>query len=104
MIRKARPKISHGILARTLSLLQRGTVTPYTISTECGVHLTTAQAWLRTLYEEHTIHISGWIPDTLGRDVTPVYSLGAGDDTPRKRKTRSQIMKEYRQRKKELTA
>ena len=101
MIRKARPKVSHQALARTLHLLQQGTVTAKQLQSEIGVHYYTAQAWLGTLMDEGTIHIAAWLPDTLGRDSTPVFALGAGENAPRRRKTRAQIMREYRQRKKQ---
>jgi hypothetical protein len=102
MLRKAQPKISHRVLARTLALFQQGTVTAKQLHLEVGVHLVTAQAWLRTLMDEGTIHVCDWLPDSLGRDAVPVYKLGAGEKAPRRRKTRAQIMREYRQRQKEL--
>lgn len=101
MIRKAHVKVSHRALARTLALFQQGTVTAKQLHLEIGVHLVTAQEWLRTLMHEGTIHIAGWQSDTLGRDAIPVYALGAGDTAPRRRKTRAQIAREYRQRQKE---
>jgi len=103
MIVKSYSRISHYTLARTLKLFQQGTVTAKQLHHEIGVHLVTAQAWLRTLTDEGTIHVCGWQQDALGRDAIPVYALGAGVQAPRRRKTRAQIMRDYRQRKKENT-
>ena len=101
MIRKARIKVSHRVLAKTLRLLLHGNVTAKQLHVEIGVHLVTAQEWLRTLMDEGTIHVTAWLPDSLGRDATPVYALGNSSSVPRRRKTRAQIMRDYRQRKKQ---
>lgn len=98
-------KISHAKLASTMALFwEQPHVTAAQLREKINVHAVTAAEWLRALRLAGTIHICRWLPDSLGRDATPVYKLGPGEDAPRRSKTRAQIMREYRQRKKkELT-
>jgi predicted ArsR family transcriptional regulator len=101
MIKAHRVKISHAVLAQTLQLLMHGTVTAQQLSSHTGVHLVTAQEWLRALKEAQTVRVVGWLPDSIGRDATPVYGMGAGADTPRAKQSRAAISKRYRERIKE---
>lgn len=97
-------KINHVKMAKTLALLQAGPLTARELSAKAEVHLITAQDWLRALKAAGAIHISGWLPDTLGRDATPVYSLGNHPDAPRRKTPHAEIARRYRQRKKEEQA
>jgi hypothetical protein len=93
-------KVSHAVLARTFALLRDGALTAQRLSRETGVHVVTAQDWLRALKEEKAVHIGSWLPDSKGRDATPVYELGDDKDEPRRRMTRAEISRRYRQRQK----
>lgn len=97
---KKQVKVGHMTLAKTLAFLMRQPATPQDISAYTGVHLVTAQEWMRALRKERTVHISAWEPDTRGRDMTPVYTLGVGVDAKRRRKPQAQVAAEYRARKK----
>ena len=77
-------------------------VSAYDLVDVVGIHLVTAQTWLRALKQENTIHIVGWDVDSLGRDKTPLFRLGAGKDKPRRRKTVAERQKTYRLKKKRL--
>jgi len=101
MIRRVRTKVSHSVLAQTLQLLQQGDVTARQLCSQTGVHIVTAQAWLRALRDARTVHVCGWLPDVLGRDATPVYRIGAGTPEPRKKLTRAEISKRFRERNKD---
>lgn len=101
MIKTHRVKISHAVLAQTMQLLMSGTVTAKQLSSHTGVHLVTAQEWLRALKIAQTVHVVDWLPDTLGRDAVPVYGMGAGADKPRAKQSRAAISKRYRERIKE---
>jgi predicted ArsR family transcriptional regulator len=68
------------------------------LATQLDIHLITAQRWLRGLKAEGVIHVVQWLPDSLGRDATPVYALGSNEDLPRKKQLRSEIMQRYRER------
>lgn len=93
-------KVNHVVLAKTFALLREGALTAQKLSRVTGVHLVTAQDWLRALKEEKTVHIGSWLPDSKGRDATPVYELGDDKDEPRRRMTRAEISRRYRQRQK----
>ena len=95
------PKVNHTVLAKTVYLLQQGPVSAYTIAAHTNVTVATAYGWLRELYKHHTVHISSWIKDTLGRDRIPVFSLGKGRDVPRKVIPREEVVRAYEQRQKE---
>lgn len=92
-------KINHIKMARTIALLNRGPTTAAQLAVEAEVHLVTAQSWLRELRKQHVIRIANWLPDSLGRDCTPVYQLGTDDDTPRRKVPRAEIMRRYREKK-----
>jgi hypothetical protein len=92
-------KINHIKMAKTIAMLHNGPTTASQLASEAGVHLVTAQSWLRELRQQGAVHITQWQQDSLGRDCIPVYALGKGDDLPRRRTARSEIMKRYRERK-----
>jgi hypothetical protein len=104
MIKPHKVKVSHAVLAQTMQLLMQGTVTAQQLCSHTGVHLITAQEWLRALRIAKTVHVVGWLPDSLGRDATPVYGMGEGTDKPRAKMSRAEISKRYRERHKEKQA
>jgi DNA-directed RNA polymerase specialized sigma subunit len=76
-------RIGHLTLAKTMKLLLDGPATAHEVAEVTGIHLRTAQEWMRALKTEGVTHISAWHPDSLGRDSIPVYKIGAGKDKPR---------------------
>lgn len=95
-------KVNHTKMAQTIALLNEGPVTAAQLSSTVGIHLVTAQSWLRELYRQGAVHVHAWLPDRLGRDCTPVYAISKDDlavDTPRRRAPRSDIMKRHREKK-----
>jgi hypothetical protein len=95
-------KVSHMALAKTLKLLLEGPVTAQKVSEVTGVHLLTAQEWVRALRKEGVVHIGDGIADRLERDITPVYAMGSGPDKERRRLTTAQRQARYRERQKKL--
>jgi predicted ArsR family transcriptional regulator len=96
-------KVSHVALAKTLKLLLSGPATAHEISEETGLHIVTAQEWMRCLRKEQCVHISGWLPDGLGRDTTAVYQLGKGNDKARHKLTAAQRQARHRQKLKAIS-
>jgi len=94
-------RITHIVLAKTLKALLDGPASPQEIAEITGIRLPTAQEWMRSLRKEGCVHISGWLPDVLGRDATAVYQLGKGRDTPRKRMSGTEKTRRYRARKRQ---
>jgi hypothetical protein len=101
MIKPHRVKVSHAVLTQTMQLLLQGVVTAQQLSSHTGVHLVTAQEWLRALKAGGVIYVMDWLPDSLGRDATPVYGMGNFPNRPRAKMTRAEISKRYRERQKE---
>lgn len=97
-----RRRINASKLAQTLKHFQQvDEVTAAQLSVAVGVHLVTAQSWLRELRANQVIHVSGWQQDSLGRDCIPVYKLGEGVDVARRKTSRSEINRRYLERKRE---
>jgi hypothetical protein len=92
-------KVSHVVLAKTVKLLLTSPATAHEVAEHTGLHLVTAQEWMRSLRKEGAVHISGWLADSLGRDVTAVYTLGPGNDKPRHKFTTAERTARYRERK-----
>jgi predicted ArsR family transcriptional regulator len=95
-------KVSYIVLAKTLKLLMAGPITAHELSEDVGIHLITAQEWMRSLHKEKAVYISGWLPDRLGRDVTAVYAAGSKPDKPRGKLTPAERSHRYREKQKQL--
>lgn len=95
-------KVNAKKLAKTIRLFQQQQeVTAAQLAQDVGLHLVTAQSWLRELKANNIVHITGWLPDSLGRDATPIYRLGEGYHVARKKTSRSEINRRYLERKRE---
>ena len=92
-------KLNAARFAQTLKLLQKKPLTAHTLADKLGIHLLTAQGWMCELYKERLVYVCAWKKDSLGRDRTPVYSLGRAVDAPRHRTPREEVLKNYRERK-----
>jgi predicted DNA-binding transcriptional regulator YafY len=55
----------------------------------------TAWHWMAALRDQRLIHIVAWRKDTIGRDQTPVYSVGDGFDKPKSRRTPEDRRRKY---------
>jgi DNA-binding transcriptional ArsR family regulator len=95
-------KVSYIVLAQTMKALIEGPVTSHELAEITGIHQITAGEWLRSLRKEGAVHISGWLPDSMDRDVTAVYSIGKGRDKPRRKLTPSERQARYRAKKRRM--
>lgn len=100
---KLKSRITHITLAKTLKVLLDGPATAHEIAEVTGVMPRTAAEWVRAMRKEGCVHISGWIPDSRGRDVTAVFSIGQGKDKPRSRMSQAERTRRYRAKKRQLT-
>ena len=74
-------KINELLYARMIRMLVDG-ATSRNIAMETGLHVVTAQSYLRALHKEKATHIIAWVKNTRGVDTTPVFKLGLGEDKP----------------------
>ena len=95
-------KVSHVVLAQTMKALIDGPVTSHEIAEITGIHIVTAQEWMRSLRKEGAVHITAWLPDSMDRDVTAVYKMGPGKDKPRRKLTDTQRQARYREKKRRM--
>lgn len=78
-------KVNQETYARLFKELLNNPITPHEAAEVSGIHPITAQSLLRCLKKHKVVHISAWEKDRLGRDVTPVYSLGSKRNVPRQK-------------------
>ena len=74
--------------------------TAHHIAEATEVHTVTAQNLMRTFLRHKIVHVSAWDPDSRGRDVTPVYSVGPGKNAKRRKKTAAERQQQHRNKKK----
>ncbi len=65
-----------------------------------GLHRVTLYRLFRTLKKHKVVHVSDWEQDRMGRDMFPVFTLGAGKDKPKFRMSRTEIARRYREKQK----
>jgi hypothetical protein len=95
-------KVSYVVLAQTMKMLIDGPVTSHEVAELTGLHPVTASEWMRSLRKERAVHITGWLPDSMDRDVTAVYSMGPGRDKPRRKLTASERQARHREKKRRM--
>jgi hypothetical protein len=92
-------KVNQDTYARAFKLLLTDPVTSHEIAEETGLHIVTAQNLMRCLKKHSVVHISAWDVDKLGRDCTPVYSLGKGKNKSRRKMTPAERQQRCRDKK-----
>lgn len=81
---KRRPvRIGHLTQAKFLRLLMNGELSIHEIADEIGMHRVTAYRYCNALHREGVIHIAGYQIDSIGRDGSRIFKLGAGKDVKR---------------------
>lgn len=95
-------KVNQETYARLFKELLNNPITPHEAAEVSGIHIITAQSLMRCLKKHKVVHISAWEQDRLGRDVTPVYSLGSKRNVPRRKTSSAQRQAVCRAKKKGL--
>ncbi len=65
---------------------------------ECSHY--TAQRMMKLFRSKNMVRVVDWTPDSKGRNSTPAYAWGGGEDAPRKPMSREEIYRRYKARKK----
>lgn len=60
----------------------------------------TAQRMMKIFRAKRVVRIVDWTPDSKGRNSTPAYAWGEGEDAPRKPMSRDEIHRRYKLRQK----
>lgn len=95
-------KVNQDMYARALRMLLDDPITAHDLAEETGMHVVTAQSFMRALQSHEVVHITDWERDSMGRDSTPVYKLGAGKDKPRRKMTAAERQARHRAKKASL--
>ena len=55
------------------------------LAEKTGWRRLTVYAYLRSLHAKKAVHIAYWLPDSMGRDKTKVWTMGYGIDAKRRK-------------------
>ena len=87
-------------MAKVISALLEGPCSVPELVGLSGLSANTVHEYMRALRKEGVVHIGAWEKDATGRESLRIFKFGPGKDVPRGKKTKAQIAKECRQRKK----
>lgn len=93
-------KVNHETYALLFKELLEHPCTAYDIVEVTGLHIVNVQGLMRILARHKVVHVAAWEPNSRGVDTTPVFKLGEGRNAKRRKKTRAQIVADYKERKK----
>ena len=74
-------------LAKMLKAIELRPRTAEAVSEETGLAVRTIRNHFKYLIKEQLMHVTGWLPDAVGRDRVALYLLGFGVNVPRARMT-----------------
>lgn len=87
-------------MAKVISALLDGPCSILELMGLSGLSANTVHEYMRALRKEGVVHIGAWEKDGTGRESLRIFKFGPGKDVPRGKKSKAQIAKECRQRKK----
>lgn len=87
-------------MAKVISALLEGPCSVLELMGLSGLSANTVHEYMRALRKEGVVHIGAWEKDSTGRESLRIFQFGPGKDVPRRKKSKAQIAKECRQRKK----
>ena len=88
-------------LAKVIRSLLDGPCSVPELHIASGLSKGTLHSYMRALRKERAVHICAWEKDATGRESVRVFKLGEGQDCLRSKKTKAQIARECRLRKKD---
>ena len=94
-------KVNAIAFAKMMGCLMEG-ATCKEVAEETGLHYMTALSYIRELHREGAVHVSGWQQDTRGSHTIRVYKVGRRKDAARPVKSRAEVVRRYREKKKRL--
>lgn len=71
---------THANIAAFLKAMLSGPMTKRQLADTTGIYYDTILGLIATLERENVVHICGWLPDSMGRYQTAIYTLGGGKD------------------------
>lgn len=87
-------------MAKVISALLDGPCSVPELMGLSGLSSNTVHEYMRALRKEGVVHIGAWEKDATGRESLRIFKFGPGKDVPRTKKSKAQIAKECRLRKK----
>lgn len=96
----AHSRINALSVAKMLKALLEGPTSIYELTDVSGLHIHTIRAYMNAMVKEKCAYVSGWEKDSRNCDNIRIFSLGYGRNVARSRKSKAQIAKESRDRKK----
>lgn len=87
-------------MAKVISALLDGPCSVPELVGLSGLSANTVHEYMRALRKEGVVHIGAWEKDATGRESLRIFKFGPGKDVARGKKSKAQIAKECRQRKK----
>lgn len=94
--KKRQTRLSYDTFASILEEFLSGPATATALVQASGMTHRYVNRLLRAMYARKIIHISGYERDALGRSGTKVYALGAGKDAKKQAKSRVEMNRDYR--------
>lgn len=95
---KKKTRVTHMVFAMLMEELMTGACTSQQLSDYTGLGIDSTRKVVSALRARKVIHITGWEMNASNRPMIASYSLGQGADAQRPRKSRTQVVREYRAR------
>lgn len=88
-------------VAKVMKALSAGPCSIDDLQSVSGLSRATLNEYTRALRKEHILYVSDWGLDKRGCKNVKIFTFGFGTDVPKVKKSKAQIARECRQRKRE---
>ena len=96
---KSQTKINALSFALLTKHLLDGDLTRKELAEETGLHYVTVLRYCRALRKVGALYINDWRTDARGNSNVAVFKSGSKPDAPKRKKSKAEIGRDYRQRK-----